>query len=261
MLRASASEQSKPLGRYRASRTSSPASSSDRPCGPVGEARLLLCCGINSDRPTDSVMSLASTVDLFGHRLRWHAASSDARQHERNRAPGLGWRIGLRGSQAIGGGRALAPVGPVVDPPERNRVSSDPRSPPRRPALISSVSIRPKLGPRVRYLAPGEHVGEPPFGERAEERVPCQLRAARRRARDAGEESRLLSRRTERVGMVVAQRRERVDARRSLDRRLRLGLGKPLGAAGQAVAAVPARLRARLAEVADEGARPGSRRG
>ena len=56
-----------------------------------------------------------------------------------------------------------------------------------------------RRGPSRPRLAPGEHVGEPPVGERAEERVPGQLRAARRRARDPGEESRLLSRRAERV--------------------------------------------------------------
>ena len=54
--------------------------------------------------------------------------------------------------------------------------------------------------------------------------------------------------------MAVAERGERVDVDARLDRRLRLGLGKLLGASGQAVAAVPARFRARLAEVADEGA-------
>src|SRR5437763_1792197 len=58
-------------------------------------------------------------------------------------------------------------------------------------------------------LAPGERFAEPPLGERAEERIPCQLRAARRRARDACEEARLLSRHAERFGMPVAQRRER----------------------------------------------------
>src|SRR5438132_293377 len=71
---------------------------------------------------------------------------------------------------------------------------------------------RPQSGPR---LAQGEYVGEPPFGERAEERVPGQLRAAGRWARDAGEESRPLSRRAERIGMVAGERRVRAAAGRS----------------------------------------------
>src|SRR6266540_1786287 len=107
---------------------------------------------------------------------------------------------------------------------------------------------------RRRCLAPGKHVGEPPVGERAEEGVPGELRASRRRARDAGEKSRLLSRGAERVRVGVAQRRERIDVDARLDRRLRLRLGKLLRAPRQAVAAVPATLRARLAEVADEAA-------
>src|SRR4051812_7305048 len=52
--------------------------------------------------------------------------------------------------------------------------------------------------------------------------------------------------------MVRAKRRERVALDARLDRRFRLGLGELLDASGQAVAAVPAGLRARLAEVADQ---------
>src|SRR5436190_15305188 len=103
-------------------------------------------------------------------------------------------------------------------------------------------------------LAPGEYIGEAPLGERAEESVPGQPRARRCRARDADEEARLLPRRAERLGMAVAERVEHVDVEARLDRGLRLALGKLLGASVEAVAAVPARLGARLAEVADEGA-------
>ena len=98
-------------------------------------------------------------------------------------------------------------------------------------------------------LTAGEYVGEAPLGQRAEERIPGQLRARRGRARDASEEARLLPRGAERVGMVVTWR---------VEFRLVLigGSGSALGTAwtsGEAVAAVPARLGARLAEVADEG--------
>jgi hypothetical protein len=52
--------------------------------------------------------------------------------------------------------------------------------------------------------------------------------------------------------MYREERRERAGVEARFDRRPRLGLGKPLGVAGQAVRAMPARLRARPAEVADE---------
>src|SRR4051794_31014827 len=100
-------------------------------------------------------------------------------------------------------------------------------------------------------LSPGEHFAEPPLRERAEERIPGQFRTTGRWARDAREESRLLSWRAERVGVTVAQHRERVGTDYRLDRRLWLGPRKCLRASGQAVAAVPAGLRACLAEVAD----------
>ena len=61
-----------------------------------------------------------------------------------------------------------------------------------------------------------------------------------------------MSWRAERGGMAAAQRGERIGADARVDRRVRLRLGKLLGASGQAVAAVPARHCACLAEVADE---------
>jgi hypothetical protein len=54
-----------------------------------------------------------------------------------------------------------------------------------------------------------------------------------------------------RVARTQVGQGRRVDD--GVERRLRLGLGELLGASGQAVAAVAARLGARLAEVGDEG--------
>jgi len=70
-------------------------------------------------------------------------------------------------------------------------------------SLVEIRPIRARLVVALRArLTPAEYVGEASVGERGEERVPVQLEAARRRARDAGEEACLLSRRGERVGMV-----------------------------------------------------------
>src|SRR6266496_636791 len=54
--------------------------------------------------------------------------------------------------------------------------------------------------------------------------------------------------------MLASQGREPIRADTCVDRRLRLRLGKLPGPPGQAVAAVPARLLSRLAEVTDESA-------
>jgi len=103
-------------------------------------------------------------------------------------------------------------------------------------------------------LAPGEHVVEPAVGERPEERILGEFRATGCGARGAGEESRLLSRRLERVRMAVAQRLELIGIDDRLDRRCRLGRRKGLSVSAQAMAAMPARLRAGLPEVADQAA-------
>jgi hypothetical protein len=101
-------------------------------------------------------------------------------------------------------------------------------------------------------VAPGEHVGEAAVGDRAEQRLAGQLCPARRRARDPAEEPRALPRRPEGLGVRGHERLECVPIDDLFERRRRRGLRKLLGCAGEAEAAMAARLLAQLTEVADE---------